>query len=162
MEKTISELEKSILDAKTAYYNGIPIMSDASFDLLIRTLREIDPNNSVLTQIGTPVVDGNKIKLDYKMLSTEKTLTLDAMDKYWRRVDPVITASDLFVGSQKIDGLSINLTYENGNLVKASTSGDGLIGSEKTSRVSLIPDVLETLNSEWSGQISGECFMTGF
>ena len=160
MEKTISELEKSILDAKTAYYNGIPIMSDASFDLLIRTLREIDPNNSVLTQIGTPVVDGNKIKLDYKMLSTEKTLTLDAMDKYWRRVDPVITASDLFVGSQKIDGLSINLTYENGNLVKASTSGDGLIGSEKTSRVSLIPDVLETLNSEWSGQISGECFMT--
>lgn len=160
MEKTISELEKSILDAKTAYYNGIPIMSDASFDLLIRTLREIDPNNSVLTQIGTPVVDGNKIKLDYKMLSTEKTLTLDAMDKYWRRVDPVITASDLFVGSQKIDGLSINLTYENGKLVKASTSGDGLIGSEKTSRVLSIPDVLETLNSEWSGQISGECFMT--
>ena len=156
----MSELEKSIMDAKVAYYNGVPIMSDAMFDLLVQELKSIDPDNRVLKQIGTPVVDGNKLKLDYKMVSTEKTLTLDAMDKYWRRVDPVITASDLFVGSQKIDGLSINLTYENGKLVKASTSGDGLIGSEKTSRVSLIPDVLETLNSEWSGQISGECFMT--
>jgi DNA ligase (NAD+) len=94
------------------------------------------------------------------MLSTEKTLSLDAMDKYWRRVEPYIAADTEFVASQKIDGLSINLTYVNGVYVQATTSGNGLVGSDKTARVQLIPDVLKTLPVPWSGQISGECFMT--
>lgn len=156
----VSELEKQILDAKKAYYNGIPIMSDAMFDQLVQALREIDPENPVLRKVGTPVVDGAKVPLAYKMVSTEKTLTLDAMEKYWRRVGAFTDDSTEFVGSQKIDGLSINLTYENGMLVRASTSGDGVIGSDKTERVKLIPDVLLKLNTAWSGQVSGECFMT--
>ena len=94
------------------------------------------------------------------MVSTEKTLTLDEMDRYWRRVDPYIESSTEFVASQKIDGLSINLTYLKGVLVKATTSGNGIQGSEKTDRVKLIPDCLTKLTQEWSGQVSGECFMT--
>lgn len=156
----VSELEKSIMDAKVAYYTGIPIMSDAMFDSLVQELKAIDPENRVLKQIGTPVVDGTKVDLNYKMFSTEKTLTLDAMDKYWRRVDPVINENTLFVGSQKIDGLSLNLTYEDGMLIQATTSGNGLVGSDKTERVQMIPDVLKILNLKWSGQVSGECFMT--
>ena len=156
----ITELEQIILAAKEAYYNGIPKISDAQFDAYVRELKALDPHNAVATQIGTATVDGTKVDLDYKMFSTEKTLSIDEMGKFWRRLDPVLTSSDLIVGSQKIDGLSINLTYENGILVKATTSGDGLVGSDKTDRCKLIPDVLKTLNSEWSGQISGECFMT--
>jgi len=156
----IAELEQIILDAKVAYYNGIPTMSDAQFDAYVRELKELDPTNVVANQVGTPVVDGTKVDLEYKMFSTEKTLTLDAMDKYWRRVDPYLDGDSEFVGSQKIDGLSINLTYEQGVLIRATTSGNGVVGSDKTERVKLIPDVLLTLNSTWSGQISGECFMT--
>ena len=158
--KTVSELEKSIIDAKIAYYNGQPIMSDALFDSLVQELTEIDPQNSVLKQIGTPVIDGTKVDLTYKMFSTEKTLTLDAMEKYWRRVEPFIDNSTEFVGSQKIDGLSINLTYEDGVLMRATTSGNGVVGSDKTDRVRLIPDILKILPVVWSGQVSGECFMT--
>ena len=156
----IRELEKTILDAKVAYYNGVPIMSDAAFDSLVRELKTLDPDNAVAKQIGTPVVAGTKVPLTYKMVSTEKTLTIDAMDKYWRRVDPFLDGDSEFVGSQKIDGLSINLTYEQGVLIQATTSGNGVVGSDKTERVRFIPDVLKTLNSKWSGQISGECFMT--
>ena len=156
----MSELEKSIMDAKVAYYNGAPIMSDAMFDLLVQELKSIDPENRVLKQIGTPVIDGTKVNLKYKMFSTEKTLTLDAMEKYWRRVDSVIDTKTQFVGSQKIDGLSLNLTYVNGLLTQATTSGDGLIGSDKTERAKLIPNVLKVLPEQWTGQISGECFMT--
>lgn len=158
--RDFSELERSILDAKVAYYNGVPIMSDASFDALVQALREIDPDNYVLKQIGTPVVDGEKVDLEYKMFSTEKTLTLDGMEKYWRRVDPYFDDDSEFVGSQKIDGLSINLTYVGGVLVRASTSGNGVVGSDKTERVRYIPDILKSLKTPWSGQISGECFMT--
>ena len=156
----IKELEQIILDAKVAYYNGVPTISDAQFDAYVRELKELDPDNLVAKQVGTPVVDGTKVDLDYKMFSTEKTLTIDAMDKYWRRIGPYIDANTQIVGSQKIDGLSINLTYEQGVLIKASTSGNGVVGSDKTERVKLIPDVLKTLNSKWSGQVSGECFMT--
>ncbi len=160
MHTVVSELEKSIMDAKVAYYNGVPIMSDALFDSLVLKLTEIDPDNKVLKQIGTPVIDGTKVDLKYKMVSTEKTLTLDAMDKYWRRVEPVIDENTLFVASQKIDGLSLNLTYDDGILIQATTSGNGLIGSDKTSRAQLIPDIPKILNFKWSGQVSGECFMT--
>ena len=156
----ISELEQSILDAKAAYYNGVPIMSDALFDALVRELKDLDPDNPVAKQIGTATVDGTKVDLAYKMFSTEKTLTLDAMDKYWRRIGAYLESTSEIVGSQKIDGLSINLTYEQGVLVRATTSGNGLVGSDKTERVKYIPDVLKELSQKWSGQVSGECFMT--
>ena len=156
----IRQLENLILEAKKAYYNAMPVMSDAQFDSLILELKQLDPDNAVAKLIGTPVVDGIKVNLKYKMFSTEKTLTIDAMEKYWRRVEPFIDVNTEFVGSQKIDGLSINLTYEGGVLMQATTSGNGVVGSDKTKRVMLIPDIPKLLPVVWSGQVSGECFMT--
>lgn len=156
----IQELEQIILAAKESYYNGVPVLSDAQFDKYVLELKALDPDNKVVVQIGTPVVNGDKVTLKYKMLSTEKTLAIEDMDKYWRRVASVSNEDTEFVVSQKIDGLSLNLTYVDGKLVQATTSGNGLVGSDKTQRVQLIPAVLKELKVKWSGQVSGECFMT--
>ena len=156
----IKELEQIILAAKQAYYNGTPKISDAQFDKYVQELKVLDPENKVAVQIGTPVVNGDKVQLKYKMFSTEKTLAIEDMDKYWRRVASVISDDTEFVVSQKIDGLSLNLTYKDGKLVQATTSGNGQVGSDKTERVQLITAVLKELKVDWSGQISGECFMT--
>lgn len=158
---TIDARAKELLDAKDAYYNtATPIMSDAEFDRKLRELREWDPENPVLTVIGTQNVSGQKVDLKYQMFSTEKTLEVSDMDKYWRRINPVASSTDEIVESQKIDGLSLNLTYVLGKLVQATTSGDGFVGSDKTAKTKMMKKIPQELPEQWSGQISGEAHLT--
>lgn len=156
----IKTLAEELLRAKVAYYTEpAPIMSDAEFDRKLRELKELDPSNPVITLIGTPTVSGQKVNLKYKMVSTEKTLEISEMDRYWRRLNPIYTKDLEIVESLKIDGLSINLTYLDGKLVRATTSGNGEVGSDKTAKAYMM-SIPKELPEAWSGQISGEAHMT--
>ena len=59
----------------------------------------------------------------------------------------------------KIDGLSIALTYQNGQLQLGATRGDGTTGEDVTGNVRTIKSVPLSLKEPWNVEVRGECYM---
>ncbi len=79
--KRIKELEDLILRHKALYYQGRPEISDALYDQLEDELTKLDPQNAVLKIVGTVAGASEKIKHDKKMLSLEKTYSVEDLIK---------------------------------------------------------------------------------
>ena len=135
-------IAEQLREASAAYYGGgEPTMSDAEFDALEAQLRSLSPNHPVLTQIGSPV--GNtgwpKVKHPIVMGSLAKAQDLYEMSS-WRSSCFSVASGDLVV-TEKLDGISVLLTYENGALVRAETRGDGHTGEDITRNVRVMKGV---------------------
>lgn len=98
---SIQTLVDQLSEASNAYYNSTPIMSDETFDALLETLKERDPNNAFLKQVGAPPLSGEgAVLLPVRMPSLEKIKPgMPALGKF-------ITATKTYVLSEKLDGLS--------------------------------------------------------
>lgn len=132
--------EQLYLDAKFAYYNGTPIMSDYQFDLLENELKL--NGSTVIKQIGYKISD-----YDYphpsKMGSLDKIQTVfednkfndfkDWLDKI-NNSKKYLDASKL-VATPKYDGNSVNVIYLYGQLHKILTRGDGTYGKDVTEKL---------------------------
>lgn len=138
----IETLAAEILAASAAYYNGgTPVMSDADFDTLEAELRRLDPLHPALAQIGSPVGNSGWPKVHHPrvMGSLGKAQTIEEF-KAWR----VGKSGDLVI-TEKLDGISVLLTYDDGKLVRAATRGDGHVGEDITRNVRVmqgVPDFL--------------------
>ena len=133
----IDQLADRIMDAKEAYYNGAPIMSDAQYDGLEDELRKLDANHPVLKQIGAvaPTSSGwPKVKHGAPMSSLNKAQVAADFDSWWVSCGK---PAPIFV-TEKLDGISISLRYERGVLVQALTRGDGEVGEDITRNVLLM------------------------
>ena len=123
MSKTVDTL----IEAKQAYYNGTPIMSDADFDKLEDELRSEDPTNPYFENIGAPTEGSNKRKHKIAMGSLAKCKIDDGGLE-------TIATKFLAVGdcaiSYKMDGISFAVDYVNGEYQHATTRGDGFIGED--------------------------------
>ncbi|MFX0086625.1 MAG: NAD-dependent DNA ligase LigA [Candidatus Hodarchaeota archaeon] len=145
----IKKLADQILYHKRKYYEGEPVLSDASYDALEEKLRELDPEHPVLYIVGPPM--GGKITHDTPMLSCQKATEIEEVLK-WSK------GFDLFVG-YKIDGFSLSLIYENGKLIQAATRGNGITGDDTTipaMKISSIPKLIPEMSRI---NIRGELFM---
>lgn len=122
-------------EASRAYYGGNPIMSDEEYDLLYEKLEDMEEytgliyGNSPTRLVGAPILDSlNPVSLtDKPMLSLDKVHTAKEILDFAR--------GKTLVATVKCDGLSTRLIYENGNLVKACTRGDGETGVDVTEHV---------------------------
>ncbi len=151
MTTRISFLEAKILEASHAYYNGTPIMEDAEFDALETELRKIDPHNAVFSKIGAPVSSGwAKVAHPIPMGSLEKAQTLGELFA-WASMKP----RDLFL-TEKLDGISVLLTYNQGKLVRAATRGDGTEGEDITRNVLIMQGVPQEIPFPNQVNIRGE------
>lgn len=90
-------LEKAIVDAQNAYYNGIPIMSDTEFDALWDKLKKEQPDSELLQKVGEDHADGFK-KVPHKIImgSQEKANTAEEMDRWLK--------ATLYLAQFKMDG----------------------------------------------------------
>lgn len=159
----IKELEKNITDARTAYYNdkvtGVKPVSDKVYDAWIDELRILDPKNTAVTSVGAPVHVSawKKAKHQIPMGSLDKVNTITEFEKW---VTDHCPKGDLFV-SEKLDGLSIELIYENGKLVQGITRGDGDIGEDITQNVVKMGGVPRAIKgSTFTGSFRGEIILT--
>ena len=116
---TIQELEEKIKHYAQAYYEGHEEISDDEFDSLIESLRALDHNSKILTEIGWGYCVDEKQKVEH-IGSTVGSLN---KVKYPEPVDVVGK-----VISSKLDGGSIVLYYQDGVLINALTRGDGSKG----------------------------------
>src|SRR6185295_334582 len=104
-------------------YNGTPTVSDKIFDAWVDELRLLDPTSKAVTAIGAPIVpsEWKKAKHQIPMGSLDKVNAPVELTKW---ADDHASGEVLFV-TEKLDGLSIEVIYENGSLVQAITRGDG-------------------------------------
>lgn len=134
----IKYLEDTIKEANLFYRKGEPIMSDQQYDLLVEELKEIDPDNEILKEIGTDEAQldpERKEKLPFKMASMNKVKTFDdVLD--WVRLKG-ISEDTQFILTPKYDGLSL-LSKEDKK--KGWTRGNGIYGQNSDNHIKMISD----------------------
>ena len=152
------------------YVKDAPIISDYEFDLMLKKLIELESkfpqffdSNSPSQRVGGKVSKKfNNIKHDYPMYSLDNSYSKQDLDSFNTRILKKIPNSDLtYLCELKFDGVSINLTYENGYLVTAVTRGDGVYGDDVTENVKTIKTVPLKLKGNYPQkfQIRGEIFI---
>lgn len=153
----IKELENKIFKARTDYYNHQPTVSDKVYDAWVDELRTLDPSNKAVTAIGAPVVpsEWTKAKHQIPMGSLDKVNTPAEFTKW---VEDTYPDGKLLI-TEKLDGLSIEVIYENGSLVQAITRGDGDIGEDITVNVVKMGGVRSHLKHKFTGSLRGEIIM---
>ena len=152
------------------YVKDAPIISDYEFDLMLKKLNDLESKfpqffdiNSPSQRVGGKVSKNfNNIKHDYPMYSLDNSYSKKDLDSFYSRILKKIPDNDLnFLCELKFDGVSINLSYENGVLVRAVTRGDGVQGDDVTENVKTIKTVPLKLNGDYPSkfQIRGEIFI---
>ncbi len=153
MNDRIKKLEEEILKNKNLYYAGKAEISDEEYDKLEEELKVIDPNNYVLSIVGTTAFSTEKVEHDHKMLSLNKTYKVEELIKWM--------SSHELVGTYKVDGSSCSLIYIEGKLDIAKTRGDGKFGENITNKVFYIDSIPKTINIENPKvEIRGEIYCT--
>jgi len=156
-----SEIVKALTKASEAYYNtGGSIMTDEEFDSLKNKLKELDPDNEFLKQVGSPVPK-HLSKMEHKIpmgslnnCTTEGNKSNPSFQEWYNKVgQPEVCVM------HKLDGSSIELIYKKGELKHAITRGDGKTGEVITQNARKFKGVLSTLNKEFSGSIRGEAVL---
>lgn len=156
-QNRIKELETRIFQARTDYYHHQPTVSDKVYDAWVDELRMLDPTSKAVTAIGAPVVpsEWQKAKHQIPMGSLNKVNTPAEMSKW---VEDTYPDGKLCI-TEKLDGLSIEVIYENGSLVQAITRGDGEVGEDVTSNVVKMGGVKSHLKDKFTGSLRGEIIM---
>ena len=152
----INELEQKIFKARNDYYNSIPTVTDEVYDAWTDELAELQMNNQAVIAIGAPAVsEWPKVTHQSPMGSLTK-VNLPTELETWVKNLQRHGAEELLVASEKMDGISIELSYEDGNLVQASTRGDGFIGEDITPNVVRMKGVVKKLPDQYTGSVRGE------
>ena len=157
MKKKIEELEKLILKYQASYYTGDAEITDVEFDLLWDELKSLAPESEVLKKVGTVHgVDGfPKVRHLIPMGSQDKASNPGEFIAWTEKQKAV-----KFIVQYKMDGASLELQYEKGNLVRAVTRGDGITGDDITFNALRMNGTVKKLDVPFSGGVRGEVIMT--
>jgi len=143
IEARAAELREVLTRALIAYHvEDDPLMSDAEYDRLydeLVALEEANPElvvaDSPTQRVGAPASDKfQKVRHLEQMGSLEKVTTDEALHKWAEDIRKRLGTDEpvAYVIEPKIDGLAVNLTYENGMFVRGATRGDGVQGEDVT------------------------------
>jgi DNA ligase (NAD+) len=152
VRKRVDELRESV-DHHLYLYHVLdePEISDAEFDRLFDELKALEEEHPGLVtpesptqRVGAPPSDRfQKVRHRTPMGSLEKVTDDESLFKWAEDVRKRLDSDEpvAYVIEPKIDGLAINLTYENGVLTCGATRGDGVQGEEVTTNLRTIPSV---------------------
>jgi DNA ligase (NAD+) len=130
-----------------------PTISDAEFDTLWHELLRLEKDHPALVTPDSPSQQvGGTFSTDFatydhleRMLSLDNTFDPDELGAWLDRVEKAVGAGARYLCELKIDGLAINLLYQNGRLIRGLTRGDGRTGEDVTLNVRTLRDVPEQL-----------------
>lgn len=155
--KQVTRLVRRLKRASDAYYNGDTIMSDATFDRNKERLVKLAPDHPFLAEVGakprgtSPL---SKVEHSIPMGSLDNVKNKEEFHKWSKPLGPAP-----FVCQPKMDGVSIELVYEEGHLVRAVTRGDGKVGEDVTHTMSKA-NIKSELPVAVSCSIRGEAMLT--
>lgn len=152
------------------YVLNAPVISDLEFDKLMRELQDLealhpeyyDPN-SPSVRVGSDLNKNfTQVEHKYPMLSLGNTYSQAEVTEFYERVSKSLNEEFELCCEMKYDGTSISLTYEDGQLVRAVTRGDGVRGDDVTDNVKTIRSIPLVLHGEGypkNFEIRGEILM---
>lgn len=166
----ITTLTQEIRDHQFKYYVlDKPTISDAAFDQLLKELQALEAKHPELLEPDSPslgVGGGFATTFDQhdhieKMMSLDNVFDSDELITWFERVEKESPAPE-FLCELKVDGLAINLLYENGQLTRALTRGNGVTGEDVTLNVKTIKGLPHSLTGKKIPsmiEVRGEVFL---
>ena len=128
-----------------------PVISDAEYDRLMKELIELEEAwpqflrpDSPSARVGSPPLEKfETVPHNVKMMSLDKGFNKEDLISFDQRVRKLLKSESeiLYTAEPKIDGVAVELIYENGMLIMASTRGDGVTGEVITANVKTIQTV---------------------
>ena len=153
--------------ARAYYYSGEPIMSDKDYDALYDELLKLEKESGVVLpdspthRVGAEALTAFEPHTHISRLwSMDKVQSLDELDEWIKRTEKLTGRTDLqYYVEYKFDGLTLNLTYEDGVLVQAATRGNGVTGEAILPQARTIRTVPLTIPYQGRLEVQGECIM---
>jgi DNA ligase (NAD+) len=159
---------------KAYYQEDAPVISDAEYDSLRQRFNAIEDRfpdlvtpESPSQKIGAaPSGRFKKVRHALPMLSLDNAFAEQDVRDFVGRIERFLKLKDDkidFSAEPKIDGLSMSLRYEGGELVTAATRGDGAVGEDVTANIRTLEDVPQTLKGRSVPdvcEVRGEVYMT--
>ena len=172
-QKEYKKLCEEIQYHNDLYYNqDAPEISDYEYDHMMLRLKKMEADHpewvtadSPTQKVGGKRVLGIPVEHKVPMLSLEDVFSEKEVQEFVREIKKV-DPNTIFSVEAKIDGLSLSLEYQDGELVRASTRGDGHEGEDVTTNARMIKNIPLKLTggmipSDMEGffEIRGECYM---
>lgn len=170
-KKVYKQLIETILKHNELYYNqDASIISDYEYDQLMQQLKQIEKKHPEYVTPHSPTQRvggyakreaGVLVKHRNAMLSLQDAFTKEEVESFVKDVQEKVS-NPYFVVEYKIDGLSLSLRYNQGELDLAITRGDGVLqGEDVTANAKVIEDVCHTLQEEIDFlEVRGEVYMS--
>ncbi len=161
--KRIEELRREIEHNSYLYYaKDAPAISDAAFDSLVHELRALeaahpefyDPNSPTQRVGGYVGEQFAPIQHESRMYSLDDAMDASELDAWLDRVEEAFGGMVDVVCELKIDGSSIALTYQDGNLMRGATRGDGTTGEDVTANIRTVKNLPLRLRPDAMGGLS--------
>lgn len=150
-----AQLSEQVEEHRFRYYvKDAPVISDAEFDRLLKSLEALEdrypelrtPDSPTQKVAGSYATEFTEVEHRQPMLSLDNTFNDDALAAWADRIARELGEQEYhFLCELKVDGLAVNLTYEKGRLIRAATRGDGLSGEDITPNVRTIAEIPDRL-----------------
>lgn len=167
IKKKIDNLVLELLQfAKSYYIDNKSIVSDEVYDAKLNQLKKLEKRypqfkrlDSPTRTVGYSIQSSNfvKIKHSIPMLSLDNVFNQQKLDDFISTIDKEIPNQE-YCCEYKIDGVSISITYKNGQVKEALTRGDGIIGERITSNALMISNLPLHLEIKENFTIRGEVY----
>lgn len=168
IQQRIEELKEQLNRWSHEYYvEDKPTATDAQYDKAYHELVALEVEHpefvtpdSPTQRVGGEVLDQfQKVTHTNPMLSLSNAFSKEDLEEFDARLRKLTNRAIEYVCELKIDGLSIALTYQDGQLVLGATRGDGTTGEDVTGNVRTIKSVPLSLKEPWNIEVRGECYM---
>lgn len=166
IEQRINKLRNQLKIYSYEYYKlDSPSVDDATYDSLMRELQALEAEYPEYASVTSPTKSvGSAPDLEQfspaehevKMYSLDNAMNFGELDAWIKRVTDELGYFPELCLELKIDGSSIALTYEQADLVRAATRGDGTVGENVTANMLTVTDVPKSLNMSCTGKIMAE------
>ncbi len=168
----VSERQKELVQllnryAAAYYEQDAPVVSDAEYDVLYDELLslekasgEVTPDSPTLRVGGAPLTKFDSHVHLAPLWSLDKVRTIEGVRDFVERVQKAAGARKVTFGLEyKFDGLTVNLTYDNGVLVQGATRGNGVTGEAILPQIRTIRSVPLSIPYKGRMEVQGECIM---
>ncbi len=142
IQEQLEDLRRRIRRHDELYYvHNQPEISDSEYDRLFRELQDLEQQYPQFVTVdsptqrvgGVPLPQFQKVKHEFPLLSLDSEMTKENVQAFDERVCRELSLEQIgYSAEPKYDGLSVELTYEEGVFVRGATRGDGLIGEDVT------------------------------
>lgn len=167
IKRRIEELtEKLDYHSYRYYVLDDPEISDYDFDMMMRELKKLESEhpefaseNSPTKRVGGAVIkEFEQVVHAVQMQSLQDVFSFEELEEWDQRVKASVPDA-VYTVELKIDGLSVALLYQNGELVRGATRGDGFIGENVTENLRTIKSIPLRIKEKGLLEVRGEVYM---